>query len=183
MVCHFSYPGQHLLFSLSGPLHQFPEPVYGEISLFNCTVCLLFPKGGDPHPRPEPSELTFYTTLTQPQPFHIPRSVLLSFNWGLGSSSSSPYVPLPHFFSLSLLPMPLEPTTLSLHLAGLSFSVSLGPPAFLPGFPQMGLPLHAGTGLFLACEPVWRVATSTFSFAIWIFVSLLVALHCSPSLI
>lgn len=50
--------------------------------------------------------------------------------------------------------LPLEPTTLSLHLVGLSFSPLSASPPPLSGFPQMGLPLQAGAGVFFACEPV-----------------------------
>lgn len=73
---------------------------------------------------------------------------------------------LPSSHSVPSYALSLEPTTLSLHLAGLNFSPlsALAPVlACTSGFPQMGLPLHAGAGLFLACEPVWRAAPGTFS--------------------
>lgn len=169
--------GKDLLFSSSGPLHQFPEPVCGAISLFNCTVCLLFPKGADLSAQPPFPEFTFHPTLSQPYP-QVCSVVFLIGGWApLLPLLTSPDLTSSHCHCF-LWPWNPQPY-LSILLGWASLS-ALAP---LPGFPQMGLPLHAGAGLFLACEPVCRVATSTFSFAICTFVSLLVALHCSPSLI
>lgn len=162
VVCHFSYPGHHLLFSSSGPLHQFPEPLCGAISLFNCMVCLSFPKGAERKPfSPTPVlGLLFFLSL-HPLTSLLP-NVISSYDPGTHNLISPSC-------RAEFLCQPC-PSTLTPPL-----------PACLPGFPQMDLPLHAGAGFFLAYEPVWKVATSPFSFVICIFVSLLVALHCSPS--
>lgn len=84
--------------------------------------------------------------------------------------------------------MPLEPTTLSPYLVGLRFSPlpALAPlPACLPacvsGFPQMA----SHSRLVLSSFCLWTCLESSYwhiQFAIsYIFVSLLVAVYCSPS--
>lgn len=149
-------PSGHCSFSVTsvimGTIFSFPQfpIVCGAIPLFNCTVCLPCPRNRRWLPAP------LCWGLSYPQ---VGLVCFLIGAWAPLLTSLTYLLPI----VIPSYALPLEPTTLSLHLVGLSFSPRSAPPPppCLSGCPQMGLPLQAGAGVFLACEPVessyWHV--------------------------
>lgn len=145
------------------PSEGLPIPANCTVSVglpvINCTVCLLFSQGG---------WLTYCT-----QRCLFPPSVSLSLllgsvsDWKLAASCwllplqpvflfTSSDLPSSHCHSFPHLPLRTSKLISPSCRAEFHYSVCLYPSACLSGFPQMGLPLHAGAGLLHAGAPVWE---------------------------
>lgn len=136
-------------------IHLFPAKCIVSVSfaVINCTVCLLFP----------PRWLVTYCShrliclSSMCQSFSDGKLAFSPAGFFLFSLCVFLFTPLTYLLA-SVIPshaLPLELASLSLHLAGLSYSpVCLCPSVCLFDFPHMGLLLHAGAGLFPAGVPV-----------------------------
>lgn len=131
------------------------------ISLFNCTVCLLFPKvvGCTPVSR-EPLPTSCVSLSLHP------RSVSAG-GWSLFAGFflsrplyiflfTSPDLPSSHCHSFPRPSLGTGKLISPSYRAEFLSTVCLSPSACVSGFPHVGLPLHAGADISTAGAPVWE---------------------------